>query len=635
MRSTIVALLSASVGIPGSPVFARCPDRLTGAPTTLEVLFRSTDLSVPTPAFAVGVGWNPSTTFSNLTIDDDGRVAFVARLIDLDPKADPAIVAGGSGVLGNDRCIFYGEPGNWRKVAQGGEPNPLPGGPAGFTFNSTTGTNGLNTSTVAISPNGRLVVSGTINYPGVTSATDTAMWSGFPDAMSFVVQEGTQAGSESGQVVYSSSLSIAFPRLNNAGRYLFHSNLTGTDVVPPNAAGGVTGTNMGVFLAGPDGVTTVARRGFPAPTHPGLPEGTILNTQDSSGFFLNGAGEVVYLTRLANDLQPGAITTSNDWAIVGKPADGPLAILFRESDPVPGMPGVIWAPISGGAPYTLSPQGFNNAGRLLFAATWAGKGIDDGNNVVVLVRDADGSLVTVIREGDPVPGHPAESFRFFNSSAFLMNNHGFFAGAASITAPSTASDECVLVGPVGGPLETVIREGDPIPGLEGVFLGGPFISNSSFIVNDRNEVVFLAPLTGPGTTASDNQGLFAWDPVRGLRMILRKGCPEVLGGAAITNIAVAAAVRNAEGGSMALSATGWLAVNLSYAGGSALVRVRLDGDEVPCPGDTDGNGTVDGADLATVLAGWGSSDPVADLDGNGIVDGADLAALLAAWGDCP
>lgn len=53
---------------------------------------------------------------------------------------------------------------------------------------------------------------------------------------------------------------------------------------------------------------------------------------------------------------------------------------------------------------------------------------------------------------------------------------------------------------------------------------------------------------------------------------------------------------------------------------------------VPCTGDLDGNGIVDGADLGLLLGGWGSSD--GDLDGNGIVDGADLGLLLGAWGEC-
>lgn len=48
--------------------------------------------------------------------------------------------------------------------------------------------------------------------------------------------------------------------------------------------------------------------------------------------------------------------------------------------------------------------------------------------------------------------------------------------------------------------------------------------------------------------------------------------------------------------------------------------------------DIDGNGMVDGQDLAKVLAGFGSEYDLADLDRSGWVDGTDLAILLGAWG---
>lgn len=67
---------------------------------------------------------------------------------------------------------------------------------------------------------------------------------------------------------------------------------------------------------------------------------------------------------------------------------------------------------------------------------------------------------------------------------------------------------------------------------------------------------------------------------------------------------------------------------------SVTLRTVLESDE-PCVGDLDGNGVVDGADLAAVLGSWGKcTGCAADLDGNGLVDGADLAAVLGAWGFC-
>lgn len=46
--------------------------------------------------------------------------------------------------------------------------------------------------------------------------------------------------------------------------------------------------------------------------------------------------------------------------------------------------------------------------------------------------------------------------------------------------------------------------------------------------------------------------------------------------------------------------------------------------------DLNGDGAIDGADLALLLASWGQPGD-ADFDGNGAVDGADLARLLGAW----
>jgi hypothetical protein len=58
----------------------------------------------------------------------------------------------------------------------------------------------------------------------------------------------------------------------------------------------------------------------------------------------------------------------------------------------------------------------------------------------------------------------------------------------------------------------------------------------------------------------------------------------------------------------------------------------------PCAGDVDGSSTVNGVDLAVVLANWGvpsAQYPNADTNGDGLVDGTDLATVLAGWGACP
>ena len=49
------------------------------------------------------------------------------------------------------------------------------------------------------------------------------------------------------------------------------------------------------------------------------------------------------------------------------------------------------------------------------------------------------------------------------------------------------------------------------------------------------------------------------------------------------------------------------------------------------PGDYDGNGAVDGSDLAQLLAAWATINEEIDLDGDGLVGGADLTILLSNW----
>jgi uncharacterized membrane protein len=61
--------------------------------------------------------------------------------------------------------------------------------------------------------------------------------------------------------------------------------------------------------------------------------------------------------------------------------------------------------------------------------------------------------------------------------------------------------------------------------------------------------------------------------------------------------------------------------------------LRLGAIEPECPADLDGNGIVNAADLAILLASWGG--PGGDLDGNGTTGGGDLSILLGAWGPCP
>ncbi len=71
-------------------------------------------------------------------------------------------------------------------------------------------------------------------------------------------------------------------------------------------------------------------------------------------------------------------------------------------------------------------------------------------------------------------------------------------------------------------------------------------------------------------------------------------------------------------------------------GGACVMTACANCPTAPCPADLNNDGTVNAADLSTVLASWGACGKTcpADIDGNGMVDAADLSAVLAAWGAC-
>ena len=62
------------------------------------------------------------------------------------------------------------------------------------------------------------------------------------------------------------------------------------------------------------------------------------------------------------------------------------------------------------------------------------------------------------------------------------------------------------------------------------------------------------------------------------------------------------------------------------------------GTSCDCPADIDGNGDINGIDLAIILDKWGTNGgkdyPNADIDGDGTIAGADLAQVLGNWGAC-
>jgi hypothetical protein len=106
-----------------------------------------------------------------------------------------------------------------------------------------------------------------------------------------------------------------------------------------------------------------------------------------------------------------------------------------------------------------------------------------------------------------------------------------------------------------------------------------------------------------------------------------------LGGGGNGVVHALAVVPQDSGQGSALVAAG-LFTNMSDQSANRIARWVGCADELPNP-DLNGDGVVNGIDLALLLAAWGRCERqpcAADLNSDGVVNGLDLALLLAAWG---
>ncbi|MCP4758915.1 MAG: hypothetical protein GY894_01405 [Planctomycetes bacterium] len=70
--------------------------------------------------------------------------------------------------------------------------------------------------------------------------------------------------------------------------------------------------------------------------------------------------------------------------------------------------------------------------------------------------------------------------------------------------------------------------------------------------------------------------------------------------------------------------------------GSGILQIDFEPMDNPChcPGDIDGNQSIDVDDLLVILADW-TTNTNGDIDGNGTTDVDDILLLLSSWGQCP
>ncbi|MFO0963531.1 MAG: choice-of-anchor tandem repeat NxxGxxAF-containing protein [Phycisphaerales bacterium] len=562
---------------------------------TWETVLSSADPTVPGVANAV---WVPNT-FNNPTIDNDGRVQVRGQV-------------GGAGItLANSRLIVRGVPGNWTILARDGSPVPS-NDPAGFVFNNASGQNGLGSANIITSA-GDTVVAGTINGPGVTTTTDTAMYfvPGNGAASWLMAREGMAY--PTGATITSTFTGSSGMQCNTNGEAVASVSLSGGDV------SGST-NNQAIVVFSSTGVRPVFRKGSAAP---GFADGTTL-TPDTFGLQLNGSGDVAF----GGTLVGGTVTTADDKVLVttaGAPA-GQTRIVAREGTLVQGYTDVAFKSTGSFSPanHALAADG-----SYLFTASFEGAGVATGINDGGVILEKNGIMTMLLRRGDTVPNTGGLVFFGVSNTAFLMNSSGAVAyqGILMNADGSQATNTGYIgVRKADGTVITVLREGDTLPGGSATISSVSGQSNLCF--SDCGVAVFTASLSDTGSA------VIAWDEVHGLRTLGRTGDTTFTGTPAEQITLIGSTGVNGNSGNTGISSTGWLVLRAADFTNQVYAVSRIFLGSNPCPSDLNGDQVVDGADLGLLLGNWGNSG-VGDIDGSGTVDGADLGLLLGGWGACP
>jgi hypothetical protein len=564
-----------------------------------------------------GTVWVPNQ-FNNPTVDASGRVYFRGQF------------AGAGVTTANSRGIFRYENGTFTLLAREG--SPLPGDLIpGLVINTTSGTNGLSSANM-ITRNGGVVVAGSVNGAGVTSANnDFNAFVAADGTPSLLAREGEAYPGAAGVTMTVAQLSSGV-YVNDAGKAFTSVTLAGTGVI---TTAGPTQNNSAVVRYTPSGTEVVLRRGDAAPgagsgDNWNIPAGTVLQ-QDTFGLFQNG--DMVGFSGTLLNATTG-IPTSADKVYLVNTGTG-LRVFAREASEIPGFPGITFKDTS--SPVSWGNHPIRNDGAVLFVSTLGGAvttGVDDS----AIILEQGGAYSMLLRRGDAIPGiTDGTVFSTPNSSSFIMNAGGLLCYQGILMNPdgTAAAANGTYVGyrKADGTKGVIIRQGDAVPGVAGATFGS-LNGSTSICVSDNGVCVFNANATGGDFGKLGGSAIMAWDANNGLRMLTRTGDASSVGIAANQITLIGSTGNNGNGHNTGINASGKLVIRFADTTNAIYTIATIElSSASSCPADVTGDGFVDGADLAALLGAWGTS--TNDLNGDGIVDGADLAALLTGWGACP
>jgi hypothetical protein len=447
-------------------------------------------------------------------------------------------------------------------------------------------------STPILNDSGHVLFSATLSGTSVGADNDAGVYlSSVLDDVADPIQvarKGASAPDNNG--VFSSFKSLS---LNETGLSVFESTLTGT--------AGASSDDAGIYLAGPNGLTQIARKGQSAPGGNGV-------FAEFGTPRLNDAGQISFMAELAQTSK----SIQDDTALYLYDPQSGLTELLREGQPYGSD---AWI---GDINIDLT-NGFNNAGEVVFPHRLT----TASNNPAMLRVGPNGTITELFREGDPAPD--GNGTLDYGTSARVLNDAGRMTTTVFIDNSDGGSSDNTGVILADGTNDPVMVLREDQPALDG---NGEFATFYTSAVNNAGQVVVSGQLRGTEEDFLDNELIYFIDPQLGMHKVAREG--DTLYGSLVRTV-------NA-GANAGLIDSGAVVYRFRLYDGRYGIAVWQLVDRLP--GDTDGDFDIDDADLGHAFGNY--TGPLAqgtgnktgadgDTDGDGDVDDADLGAAFAAY----
>lgn len=245
----------------------------------------------------------------------------------------------------------------------------------------------------------------------------------------------------------------------------------------------------------------VARSGTAAP---GITNATLA---DIIAATINERGDVVFTAALTGAGAP----VNQRSAIFGDFGAG-AQLLVRAGDPAPGTIGANFS--------SFYIPTLNDQGNLLFSAVLVGPSVVSGNDTGLWQRLGT-STTLVAREGDVIPLGSGFLFPQFTYSNGELANYVFNdSNTAILFGRLSGSSVDYLLW--NGSLSSLVKDGDPAPGVPGATLleSGLLVYGG---LSDAGRNILSASMTGGGVTTATNTALWMRSPTGQYELLVREG----------------------------------------------------------------------------------------------------------------